>query len=275
MYPVLFEIGPIKIYSFGFMLVVAFYSCFFLLNHDLKRKGYDENLSSDMVFWAAVGGVLGSKIYYLIENIGDVIRDPMGMIFSGSGLVFLGGLMGGTFAVTMVLRKNKLPWFTFADIVAPLLILGYGIGRIGCFLVGDDYGVPTTLPWGLSFPEGLPPSTTAVFQSYFPWVDISAFEPGLLTVHPTQIYEFLAAIAIFAFLWHRRNHVKVAGSLFFTYLILAGIERFLVEFIRTNEKYLFDIFSGSQIISVIMILIGSYFLLSPIPSNQEAEPATS
>lgn len=273
MYPVILEIGPIKIYSFGFMLVVAFYTCFFLLNHDLKKKGYDEKLASDIVFWAAISGVLGSKVYYLLENFGEVMQDPVGMIFSGSGLVFLGGLMGGTFAVTLVIRKNNLPWLQFADIVAPLLILGYGIGRLGCFLVGDDYGIPTNLPWGVSFPEGLPPSTSAVFNAYFPWIDISAFESGLLTVHPTQLYEFSAAMLIFAFLWKRRTNVKIAGSLFFTYLILAGIERFAVEFIRTNEKYLLDIFSGSQIISIVMILIGSYFLFFPIEYNEEAEPA--
>jgi phosphatidylglycerol:prolipoprotein diacylglycerol transferase len=272
MYPVLLEIGPIKIYSFGFMLVVAFYSTYFLLNHDLKRLGHDEKLASDMIFWAAIGGIIGSKIYYLLENLGDVIQDPVGMIFSGSGLVFLGGLMGGTFAVTLVVRKNNLPWLTFADIVAPLLILGYGIGRIGCFLVGDDYGIPTTLPWGMSFPEGLPPTTSYIFSAYYPWIDISGFDPGVLSVHPTQLYEFTAAVAIFFFLWKRRNDVKIAGSLFFLYLILAGVERFAVEFIRTNEKYLFDMFSGSQVISLIMIIIGTYFLLNPIAAR-EPDPA--
>ena len=177
--------------------------------------------------------------------------------------------MGGTLAVTIVLRKNDLPWLTFADIVAPLLILGYGIGRIGCFLVGDDYGIPTTLPWGVSFPEGLPPSTSSVFSAYYPWIDISRFEPGVLSVHPTQLYEFTAALLIFFFLWKKRNDVKIAGSLFFIYLILAGLERFSVEFIRTNEKYLFDFFSGSQIISILMMLIGNYFLLNPIITSEK------
>ena len=268
MYPVLFEIGPITIYSFGFMLVVAFYTTYFLLNYDLTRKGHNEKLASDMIFWAAIGGVLGAKIYYLLENLGQVIQDPIGMIFSGSGLVFLGGLMGGTFAVSMVLRKENLPWLPFADIVAPLLILGYGIGRVGCFLVGDDYGVPTNLPWAMSFPNGLPPSTSAVFSSYFKWIDISGFEPGVLAVHPTQLYEFSAALLIFYFLWNRRNSIKISGSLFFTYLILAGLERFTVEFIRTNEKYLFSMFTGSQVISIIMMILGTYFLLNPIKNHE-------
>jgi phosphatidylglycerol---prolipoprotein diacylglyceryl transferase len=268
-FPILFEIGPITIYSFGFMLVVAFYTTYFLLNHDLRQKGYAETLASDMIFWGAVGGVLGSKIYYLLENLGQVIDDPVGMIFSGSGLVFLGGLMGGTLAVTIVIRKNNLHWFTIADMVAPLLILGYGIGRIGCFLVGDDYGIPTHLPWAVSFPNGLPPSTSQIFSAYYPWIDISGFEYGVLPVHPTQLYEFSAALIIFYFLWNKRNDVKIAGSLFFTYLILAGLERFLIEFIRTNDKYLFNIFSGSQVISVIMIIIGTYFLLNPVSIDEK------
>ena len=177
MFPTIYDFGtvnlfgfsfPLAIHSFGFMLVVAFYTTYFILNNDLKKLNYNENLASDLIFWAAFGGVGGSKAYHLLENLDQVFKDPIGMIFSGSGLVFLGGLIGGTIAVTIILNKNKLPWLEFADIVAPLLILGYGIGRIGCFLVGDDYGTPTGLPWGMSFPNGLPPSTTSVFSLYFP-----------------------------------------------------------------------------------------------------------
>jgi len=200
----------------------------------------------------------------LLENLNQVLEDPMGMIFSGSGLVFLGGLLGGTISVSIILHKNKLPWLVFADIVAPLLILGYGIGRIGCFLVGDDYGIPTNLPWGLSFPNGLPPSTTSAFELYFPWVNISNFDTGLLKVHPTQIYEFIICIIMFFYLYNSKKRIKVVGSLFFTYLILAGIERFMIEFIRTNEKYFLGIFSGAQLISFFMVLIGILFLLKPL-----------
>lgn len=104
MIPVLFEIGPIKIYSYGFMLVVAFYSCYFLLAKDLKRLGHNSELASNIIMASAIGGILGSKIYYLIENYSRVIEDPFGMIFSGSGLVFLGGLMGGILGVTLFLK---------------------------------------------------------------------------------------------------------------------------------------------------------------------------
>ena len=273
MFPTIYDFGtvnlfgfsfPLAIHSFGFMLVVAFYTTYFILNNDLKKLNYDENLASDLIFWAAFGGVVGSKVYHLLENLDQVFQDPIGMIFSGSGLVFLGGLIGGTIAVTIILNKNKLPWLEFADIVAPLLILGYGIGRIGCFLVGDDYGTPTGLPWGMSFPNGLPPSTTSVFSLYFPWIDISKYNPGLLRVHPTQLYETIISIIIFFYLYNKRKSVKIKGSLFFLYLILAGFERFFVEFIRTNEKYFLDILSGAQIISLIMISIGILFLFRPI-----------
>ena len=223
MYPIIFDFGVISIFgfefhpvinSYGFMLMMAFYSCYYFLNKDLNRLGYDAKLASDIVFAAAVGGILGSKIYYLIENFERVKADPTGMIFSGAGLVFLGGLMGGTIGVTYVIKKNKLSWIKFADIVAPLLILGYAVGRVGCLLVGDDYGLPTNVPWGIAFPNGLPPSTYSVFQSYYPWVNLEGFSPGVLKVHPTQIYESVIGFGIFYYLYQKRSKVVIVGSLF-------------------------------------------------------------
>ena len=276
MFPIIYDFGIIKIfglefhlviYSFGFILVLAFYSCYFFLNYDLKRLGYDEKLASDIVFWAAVGGIFGAKLYYLIENFDRVITDPKGMIFSGSGLVFLGGLLGGLIAVTILLKKQNLSWLLFADLVAPVLILGSCIGRIGCFLVGDDYGLPSKLPWAVSFIDGLPPTTTQSFQYYYPWIDLSGFEPGLITVHPTQLYEVIITFVLFVFLWKKRKNIETTGNLFFTYLILYGIERFMIEFLRTNPKYLFSFFSGAQIICLIMIMIGVYFYLNPVQNS--------
>lgn len=240
MIPVLFEIGPIKIYSFGAMLVVAFMVNYALLKMQMVRTGRSPEFAGDIIFWAALGGILGSKVYYLIENYKSVIADPMGMIFSGAGLVFLGGLMGGMLAVTILLRKRGESWLEFADLVAPLLIMGYAIGRIGCFLVGDDYGIPTSLPWGLTFPEGMPIT--------------------LIPVHPTQIYETILGFVIFAILWSIRDKASPVGTVFYMYLILAGLERFFIEFIRTNNEYVFGL-TGAQLISIIMISIGTYFLV--------------
>lgn len=267
MYPVIIEIGPVKIYSFGLMLVCAFYTCFFLINYDLKKLKYKDELASDLVFFSALGGIAGAKVYYLIENISRTIQDPISMIFSGSGLVFLGGLIGGTLGVSYVINKEKLNWFKIADVIAPTLMIGYAIGRIGCFLVGDDYGLPTKSLFGMSFPNGLPPTTSTSFSLYYPWVDISSFEPGLLKVHPTQLYESLIGFILFYILWVNRLKNIHPGNIFFLYMIFAGIERFLIEFIRTNHKYLFDLFSGAQVISVFMILIGSYFIIKPLKNN--------
>ena len=273
MFPVILEIGPIKIYSFGLMLVTAFYTCYFLLYLEMKRLKYDTEIASDIIFWAAVGGVLGAKIYYLLENLDRTLADPVGMIFSGSGLVFLGGLVGSTLCVSIILNKRNLSWFVFADLIAPLIMIGYAIGRIGCFLVGDDYGLPSKLPWAVSFPNGLPPTTVSNFSIYYPWVDTSEFTSGMITVHPTQLYESFAGFLFFMLLWNLRNKINRPGSLFFIYLIIAGVERFFIEFIRTNEKYLFDIFSGAQIISIFIVFIGGYFLLWPITQTSgESNP---
>ena len=248
------------------MLVIAFYTCFYLLDNDLKESEYDNKLASDIIFWSALGGIIGSKLYHVIENLDHIMAssNPMGQIFSGSGLVFLGGLAGAIIAVSFVLRSYKVSWFEFADKLAPLIFLGYAIGRIGCFLVGDDYGTPSKLPWAISYQEGLPPTTKTVFSYQFPWIDVSNFDSEILTVHPTQLYEAIICGLMFYVLWKKRNYIQYQGQLFFSYLILAGLERFFIEFIRTNEKYLFETFSGAQLLSVLMISVGSYFLIYPL-----------
>ena len=133
--------------------------------------------------------------------------------------------------------RNKLRWLEVADWVAPFLALGHGIGRIGCFLVGDDYGIPSNLPWACKFPNGLPPTVIAV--------------------HPTQIYEMIAYFSIFCYLRFLKRTKKYIGELFYEYLFLAGFSRLMIEFIRTNPKYILGL-SGAQLISIIMILISIY-----------------
>ena len=239
MMPYILEIGPLRVPSYGFMLMIAFMTNYFLLTRETKKLGKDHEIAGDLIFWAAIGGIGGSKVYYMIENFNAFSADPLAMIFSGSGLVFLGGLAGGMLAVTIYLRKKNEPWLMWADIVAPCLILGYAIGRIGCFLVGDDYGIPTNLPWGMSFPRGAPPT----YQE----------------VHPTQIYEAVWGLSIFFVLSRLRLKSKPLGSVFCFYLIFAGMERFLIEFIRTNEKYMLGL-SGAQVISLIMVTTGIILL---------------
>ena len=134
MYPELLHLGPLTIYTYGLMMATAFIVCYLILKWEITKRGDNLEIASNIVFWAAIGGILGSKILYMIEYFQDVIEDPVGMIFSGAGLVFHGGLIGGTLAVILVIRKAKKSVGEYADIIGPVLLVGQGIGRIGCFL---------------------------------------------------------------------------------------------------------------------------------------------
>jgi len=257
-YPVLFHYKGFSISTFGLMMVIAFLLGNYLLRRDVVAEGYKSIIAEDITFRAAIGGILGAKIYYLIEtiptgqaadNIGGLV-DIIAGIFTlsggriaggiqdfGAGLVFLGGFMGGMIAVTWYVYRNALNWLKVADWVAPFLILGHGIGRIGCFLVGDDYGIPSNLPWACTFPKGLPPTN--------------------IPVHPTQLYEMSAYFAIFIYLRYSKRSQHFLGEIMFKYLLLGGFARFMIEILRTNTKYYFGL-SGAQYLSIIMMLIGTY-----------------
>ena len=180
-------------------------------------------------------------------------------------MVFLGGLIGGMISVTLYLRKNNIVWLEAADWVAPYLVLGHGIGRIGCFLVGDCYGTVCTLPWAVSFTQGVPATSFINFERYYPQVYNTeyfqnTYSPGdWIFVHPTQLYEFFAYLLIFAYLLYIRKKNTYDGLIMFEYLFLAGLARFSIEFVRLNPAYLFGL-SGAQIISLGMMIISSYLM---------------
>jgi phosphatidylglycerol:prolipoprotein diacylglycerol transferase len=289
MLPVLFELGPIKVYSFGLMLGLAFIVANYLFAREIRRRGMPEQVAGTITLIALVAGIAGSKLFSLIENWDRFLADPVGETFSAAGLTFYGGLILATLLIGLYVRMKKLRFLPITDAVAPSLILAYGIGRIGCQLAGDgDYGIPSKLPWAMSYPDGTVPTNGFVnsgqdltelgrlYQSMF-----GDPVPAQIPVHPTPVYETLAAIAIFAFLWSIRKRPMAAGMLFAIYLILAGVERFLVEFIRLNDRYLLDL-SMSQWISIGMILLGSgmiYKLRSqppePISQNKKSrKPVT-
>ncbi len=277
MYPELFSIGPITISSFGMMIVIAFLVANYLLKKEFQNYGYNPDYADDIVFRAALGGILGAKIYFLIENY-DIASENIGGLWKifyglvtldsslvssgiqlfGAGLVFLGGLLGGLLLVTHYIRKKSLEWLVVADLVAPLIALGHGIGRVGCLLVGDDYGIPNDLPWGIAFPNGAPPSTAYnISQTGYVLPEGISYSE-ILAVHPTQIYEMIAYVLIFFFLRFllKKNHFN--GEIFINYLFLAGLARFVVEFIRLNPRYYFDL-SGAQYISILMMIISIAF----------------
>lgn len=236
MYPKLFSIGPVTIHSFGVMMALAFVTAGVVARWRLARKGLDPDITYSLLIAAIVGGVLGAKIHYLLVHP-DQFRVA---VFSGAGLIWYGGLFGGALAAWMVAHFSKPPTAVIADAVAPALAAAYAVGRVGCLLNGDDYGLPTKLPWALSFPQGSPPTTELV--------------------HPTQIYESLASLAIFALLlWVVGPRVRRDGSLFWAYVALAGGERFLVEFIRTNDPVALGL-TQAQWTSVLLFVAGAFGL---------------
>jgi phosphatidylglycerol---prolipoprotein diacylglyceryl transferase len=261
-YPVLFELGPIKIYSFGLMMGLAFIVANYLLVLEFRRRRLPEEAPGTITLISLVAGVTGSKLFSLLENWDRFVADPTGEMFSASGLTFYGGLILVIICILIYVRSKKIPFLKVADAASPALILGYGIGRIGCQLSGDgDYGIPTDVPWAMSYPKGTVstlaaenPQLVAQFREIFPDRPV----PIDIPVHPAPIYETLAAVAIFAFLWSIRKRPMATGTIFSLYLILAGLERLLVEFIRLNPLYLG--LSQAQWISVGMIIAGAMML---------------
>ena len=285
MHPVLLNINGLKITSYGFTLMLAFLLCNYLLKKYLKSIDIDQKIGDDIIFYAALGGILGAKIYYIVEfwSSGEGYNNILGLFdigkgiisfdFSlialginqfGSGLVFLGGLIGGLLLVTIYIYKNNLNWSAVSDWVAPYLILGHAIGRIGCFLVGDCYGKPCSLPWAVTFKNGLPPTTYESFNLNYPNIFYNYVEPiynpgDLISVHPTQLYETFIYVIIFIYLLYSRSRKKYNSEIFLEYLFLAGLARFFIEFFRVNPLYYFDL-SGAQFISLLMILVSSLLM---------------
>jgi phosphatidylglycerol:prolipoprotein diacylglycerol transferase len=237
MIPTLFKIGPFEVHSYGLCLALGFMTGYFLLIMELRRRHIPEEKAASIIFWAMLLGVVGSKIPEIYYNWADFQRAPFATLFSRTGLTWHGGLILAGVGLILMFRHWKIPIPVMCDAVAPMLATGYGWGRIGCQLAGDgDYGTPSDLPWAMAYPNGVVPT--------------------LQRVHPTPIYEALAMLAIFAILWRLRKNPQRAGWLFSLYLILAGVERLLVEFIRINPKILLGL-TEAQVVAVVMIAGGA------------------
>ena len=213
MYPILFRIGSYDVTSFGLMVALGAGLGVLLLRQELARRRLEVGAGTDAALVGVLGGLAGAKALYVLEHL----HEPLGeTLLSRGGMSWFGGLAGGLVAGLIVIRWRRLPILGMLAAAAPAITLGQAVGRIGCFLVGDDYGRPTNLPWGIAFPEGLPPT--------------------LARVHPTQIYE---AIALFSFTWllvrWRRSGVSDL-DLFGRYLVLVSLTRLLIEVVRVNVR---------------------------------------
>lgn len=247
MYPTLIDFGTIfsihvGIHSYGVMLATAFITSSILLRWELNRRGYQGDMATAIIVAGAIGGIVGAKIYFIFLD-GSFQAD---VIFSPSGLVWYGGLIGGSAAVAWVIYRSPNPFLQTVDAIGPILLLGYGIGRIGCLLAGDgDYGPPSNLPWAMAFPNGTVPTD--------------------VPVHPTPIYETLLSVAFFAILWsQRKKYVSIPGFVFGVSLILIGVERFIVEFWRLTPRVFPETSSlywltSPQVVSILLIYFGIFF----------------
>jgi len=274
-YPFVLRLGPLSITGYGIMMMVAFLMGGWAIQLDLRRRGLNEEYAADIVVAAVIGGLLGAKLWYVI------VTGEWDAIFRRGGFVWYGGLVGGVAVVLLNGWRLRVPPRYTMELTAAALPLGYALGRVGCFLINDDYGIPTTLPWGVRFPLGLPPSTVGNLAHMH-----VSFPPGanpieVVPVHPTQVYETALMLLAFTLLWKLRTHRHALGWRFGVYLLLAGIERFFVEMVRAKDDRFFGPLSLAQVTSVAVVLAGVLVMVwlsapepAPVPVPARLAPRT-
>ena len=251
--PFSLELGPLQFTGFGLAVLAAFGLAQIITRRELTRRGHDlySDVTPDIVFAALIGFLIGAKLYYVV-----LTGDP-GAIFSRGGFVFWGGFMGSVALCWLTIKRKKLSFARYADVAGIAIAAGYAVGRTGCWAVGDDYGRPWNGPLAVTFPQGAPPSTAANLRELF-GVPVPAGVPPteVLAVHPTQLYETAMGLVMFLVLWRLRDHEHAEGWLFGVYCVLAGVERFVVEFFRAKDDRVFGILTSAQIIAIAIALVG-------------------
>ena len=264
----LFRIGSFAISPFGVMLVVAFFFAYLQLQRSMTTLGLgDEEDASTIVFACGFFGILGGKLYYAM------LMGDWHLLYDRAGIVWYGSFFGGLAAFLWVVRRRGLPIARTFDAVGTALPLGYGIGRIGCFLVGDDYGIPSNLPWAMEFRVGLPPTQAGILRREY-GIDLPSdvADAAWVAVHPTQLYETLAGLLIWGVaLWLMSRRPK-PGNVFLPVIALLALERFLVEFVRAKDDRFFGDFTLAQLISVVIFLVALFFAWR---NRGGEEPATA
>jgi phosphatidylglycerol:prolipoprotein diacylglycerol transferase len=236
------DLAGVHLQTFGIFFALNFLCWAAIVAKRLKELGQPVDWAYEILFAALIGGLIGARGYYLLQNYDEVKGDLVGNVFSGAGLIWYGGLLGGVIAVLLWARWRDFLRLALLDMAAPGLALGYAIGRIGCQVSGDgDYGKASDLPWAMGYPHGAVPT-----------------DPGV-TVQPTPIYETLSMGLFALVLWRLRDAFR-PGALFGIYLVGAGVERFLVEFARRNEHVL-GVLTAAQIESLTLIVAGATWLL--------------
>ncbi len=254
-YPLRFSLGPLEITGFGLMMMFAFLGAGWVMERDLRGRGMSDDYAWSIIVVGAIGGIIGAKLWYF------GLHQRWDALFSRAGLVWYGGFFGGLGALIINSIRLKIPVRFSADLGAPGLAVGYAIGRVGCFLVQDDYGGPSSLPWAMRFPQGEPPSTASNLMAFGMEVPPGTSPFEVLAVHPTQLYETAIMLTVFWVIWRLRSHRHAVGWLFGVYMMFAGIERFFIEFLRAKDDRLLGSFTVAQVASLAVFAGGAALLV--------------
>jgi len=238
MYPTFFRVGSFEVTSFGVMVAIGALIGLWVFGRELARSGLPAS-GGDAAMAGVFGGLLGAKLLWVAEHLGEEpFRD---LILSRGGMSWFGGLVGGVVAALFVMWRMRLPIVATLSASTPALAIGHAIGRIGCFLVGDDYGRPSNVPWAVAFPRGLPPTD--------------------VRVHPTQLYEMAALFVIAWLLIRWRRHGVPEAIVLGRYLVLTGAVRFAIEFIRVNQRIVGPL-TLAHLVSLALVVVGAAVLVA-------------
>ena len=255
-HPFSYKFGSFGFTGFGLAILLCFLTGQVVAQRELVRRGYDPDPINDMVFAAVVGGLLGAKLYYAV-----VLRH-WDALFERGGFVFWGGFIGGLVAVMLVAYRKKFPLMRIFDVAAPACAAAYAVGQTGCWAVGDDYGRPWNGFLAVAFPDGAPPSTAGIMAQEFGIpMPAGANANTVLSVYPTQLYEVVMGFVMFLVLWRLRDHKHAEGWLFGVYAVMAGVERFIIEFFRAKDDRLVMGLTYAQLIALAFTAFGVVWMM--------------
>lgn len=262
-----FAIGPLKLTGFGLAMMAAFGIAHWVAQAVLEDRGDDPEIMNDVTFAALVGTIIGAKVYYAI------LQGSMSALWSRGGFVFWGGFIGSVLLCAAVIRWRRQSFLRVADGAAVGIAAGYAIGRTGCWAVGDDYGRVWNGPLAVAFPEGLPVTTVGVMNSqYDANLPASLGANTLVSVYPTQLLEVALGLVMFVILWRLRRHMHSAGWLFGVYCVLAGVERFIVEFFRAKSDMIGPV-TSAQVVALGVAAAGFALIAWRKPAAASLAPA--
>ena len=255
MYPILFNVGGLTLYSYGVMAIAAMITAGFVVQRLSGRLGLQPGVAVELTVAAVIGGLAGARVYWIAEHWHEVRGNLLHAVAGGAGFTWYGGLLGGVLAVIVLARLRRLPLGLVANVMAPAVALGYAVARVGCLLAGDGtYGRPSDLPWAMSFPRGMVPTTVAV--------------------QPTALYETLAMLVVFVVLYRMARRSQPGWYVFAWFLVLSGAERFAVEFLRVNPPWLAGL-TPPQWFALAGVLIGAAVVFATRARDRDGLEATA